>query len=385
MARTYRVISADSHLELSPERWRQRVPAQYRDLAPRLVKLPHGGDGVIVEGQPLYVLGAAVTGKPYEEHRLYGINYEGSPGTGSPEQRLREQDQDGVDAEIMYTSAGNSRFWRGIRDDDAYRAVVHAYNEFLAEEYCVVAPDRLVAMGVMPITCVADAVAEMEYCARAGLKGVQVGAFPGGQEYPTRDDDRFWAAALDLHMPITIHGGFSGGGPSFKYKQEPGSVAGRGDPVFQLSRPGVGSAPLNAIQLIFAGAFDCFPSLQIYFAETNIGWVPHFLEQADDRYARMRFIAERYYGVEPLKRRPSEYIREHCWWGFMRDALGVQLRHLIGVDRVMWENDFPHNAGDWPHSAEVIQETFQGVPDDERYLMLAGNVIRFFHLDNGGH
>lgn len=47
----------------------------------------------------------------------------------------------------------------------------------------------------------------------------------------------------------------------------------------------------------------------------------------------------------------------------------------------MWENDFPDNAGDWRHSAEVIQETFQGVPDDERYLMLAGNAVRFFHLN----
>ena len=48
-----RVISADSHLEMSPERWTPRVPARYRDLAPRLVKLPDGGDGVMVEGQPL--------------------------------------------------------------------------------------------------------------------------------------------------------------------------------------------------------------------------------------------------------------------------------------------------------------------------------------------
>ncbi|MGH7831684.1 MAG: amidohydrolase family protein, partial [Candidatus Binatia bacterium] len=68
MERNYRIISADSHLEISPELWTGRVPAKYRDRAPRLVKLTTGGDGVIVENRPLYVVGLAITGRPYEEH-----------------------------------------------------------------------------------------------------------------------------------------------------------------------------------------------------------------------------------------------------------------------------------------------------------------------------
>jgi predicted TIM-barrel fold metal-dependent hydrolase len=383
VARTYKVISADSHLELSPERWTGRVPAKYRDLAPRLIKLPHGGDGIMIEGQPVYVLGAAITGKPYEEHQLYGINYEGSPGAGSPQDRLKEQDIDGVDAEVMYTSAGNSGFWRGIRDDQAYCAVVHAYNEFLAEEYCAAAPDRLLAMGVIPMASIDASVKELEYCARAGLKGIMLGTFPNGKGYPTAEDDRFWAAALDTEMPLTAHVGFvAGRGPTFKYEREPAGIAGRGDPVWQVARPNASAGAQVAVQLIFARVFDRFPRLQFYFAESNIGWVPFFLEQADDRYRRLRFIAEREYGVAPLKRLPSEYVKDHCHWGFIRDTLGVQLRHLVGVEKVMWENDFPHNAGDWPHSREVIDEMFAGVPDDEKHQMLAGNAVKYFHLED---
>ena len=70
MASKYRLFSADSHLEISPERWTERVPAKYRDRAPRLVKLPNGGDGIIIEGRPLYVVGLAIAGKPYERHEL---------------------------------------------------------------------------------------------------------------------------------------------------------------------------------------------------------------------------------------------------------------------------------------------------------------------------
>jgi hypothetical protein len=138
MATKYRLFSADSHLEISPSRWTDRVPEKYRDRAPRLVKLANGGDGIIIEGRPLYVVGLAIAGKPYERHELRGVSYEGSEGAGSPEQRLKEQDKDGVDGEILYTSASNLSFWRGIKNDDAYLATVHAYNTFLAEEHSVI-------------------------------------------------------------------------------------------------------------------------------------------------------------------------------------------------------------------------------------------------------
>src|SRR5262245_10997377 len=161
MVRKYRLFSADSHLEISPIRWTDRVPEKYRDRAPRLVKLANGGDGVIIEGKPVYVLGLAIAAKPYERHELSGVNYEGSEGAGTPEQRLREQEQDGVDGEILYTSAGNLSFWRGIRNDEAYLATIRAYNSFLAEEYCAPNPDRLIALGALPSHSVTAAIQEM--------------------------------------------------------------------------------------------------------------------------------------------------------------------------------------------------------------------------------
>jgi hypothetical protein len=47
----------------------------------------------------------------------------------------------------------------------------------------------------------------------------------------------------------------------------------------------------------------------------------------------------------------------------------------------MWGSDFAHAASDWPNSHRVIEENFAGVPADERYAMVAGNAIRYFHLD----
>src|ERR687892_1084145 len=142
MASKYGLFSAESHLEISPDRWTKRVPAKYRDRAPRLVKLANGGDGIIVENRPMYVLGLAIAGKPYERHELTGLTYEGSEGAGTPEERLKEQERDGIDGEVLFTSAGNLSFWRGIRNDDAYLAVICAFKEIFAEKYLAAERER---------------------------------------------------------------------------------------------------------------------------------------------------------------------------------------------------------------------------------------------------
>ena len=85
-------------------------------------------------------------------------------------------------------------------------------------------------------------------------------------------------------------------------------------------------------------------------------------------------------GVKPLSRLPSEYLRDHAYWGLFEDPIGIRLRHEVGVDRIMWSTDFPHVVSRWPHSLEVLESQMTGVPEDEKYKMVAGNAIAFFHL-----
>ena len=87
-------------------------------------------------------------------------------------------------------------------------------------------------------------------------------------------------------------------------------------------------------------------------------------------------------GVKPLPRLPSEYLKEHAYWGFFDDPVGMRLRHEVGVDRIMWSNDFPHEVSQWPHSLEALEAQTIGVPEDEMWKMVAGNAIEFFHLDH---
>lgn len=386
--RSSRVISGDTHLEIDSRRWVERVPKEHRDRAPRVVRLPDGGDGWIIEGTPIREIPQDLYGgKGRGQWTPFGQSYEKTAGTGSAEQRLGEQDLDGVDAEVLFPGVSGPGLWRNIRDDDAYLAVVRAYNSFLAEEYCATNPDRLLGIGIIPQTGVADAIAELSYCKGAGLKGILLSRFPNGSGMPKPIDDPFWAAALDLEMPVTAHVEINRAGAPMlmEYPNAKPGVMKRIHPpamfaeqVTKMARP----AGVNAVQLVLSGVFDRFPDLEIFFAETQIGWVPLFLEVAEQRFDRHHIWAESLLGWEPLKDgTPSEYIRRHCSWGFQKDLTGVTMRHAIGVDRLIWGSDFPHQESDWPNSMTIIKENFESVPEEEIQLMTCGNIARFLHLE----
>jgi predicted TIM-barrel fold metal-dependent hydrolase len=392
--RHYRYISADSHLEIDSKHWLERVPTKYRDQAPRLVRQPDGSDAWTIGDKIVRPAAAAdlYGGKGRDQYIPFDGRYEGTPGTGSAEQRVREQDRDGIDAEVLFPSQqGGPKFWRRVEDDDAYKAIVRAYNSWLAEEYCAVDPARLIGVGILPLANdLAAVIEELEYCARAGFKTALLQGFPSGKPYPSEEDDLFWSRALELNMPISVHVDLERGGerkgPLFKYPKEPDEVMKKltHDLVDQVGRfgPVRGNGSIAAVQWVLSGLFDRFPTLRIFFAENQIGWIPFFLQGADVRYDRHHRWAERLLGLKPLRRLPSEYIREHCLWGFQFDRVGVELRHKINVDRLMWGSDFPHQESDWPESLKIIDKNFAGIPEDEKDKMVCANAVEFFHLQS---
>lgn len=387
MARHYRYISADGHFESPPEQWIHRVPKQYRQRAPRRIKLANGRDALLIEGRPLVYGGTSLYGgRAPEDFDPTVLDFDSTPGCGSAEQRLREQDIDGIDAEVLFAlDVRNS----AIRDKAAFIGIIQGFNDYLAEEYCAVDRDRLIGVAVLPNIGADEDIAEMERCKRMGLKAVWLSTFPSGHGFPSAEDDRFWAAALDFDMPVIVHTSFPTKVGSretrlFKYPREPqGENRPPTDFVQRFARQGPHhSGSVEASQLVISGVFDRFPRLQIYWAENNVGWLPYFYEQIDHEYSINRFWAERYLGLPRLKRRPSEYLKEHAYWGFFEDHVGVKLRHEIGVDRMMWSTDFPHVVTRWPHSLEMMDSQMKDVPEEERHKMAAGNAVKFFRLNH---
>jgi predicted TIM-barrel fold metal-dependent hydrolase len=388
----YRTVSADSHLEIDSKYWRDRVPAKYRELAPRLVRQADKSDAWMI-GDKIKRAAAAADlygGKGRDNYLPFDGRYEGTLGTGSAAQRLSEQDRDGIDAEVLFPSQqGGPKLWRRIDDNHAYKAVVRAYNSWLAEEYCAADRERLIGVGILPLGCsLEDTIGELNYCAAMGFKTVLLQGFPTGKPYPSDEDDIFWQRALELDVPISVHVDLDRTGerkaPLFKYPNESEELLKKitHDLVDQVSRfgPVRGNGSVASVQWVLSGLFDRFPKLRIFFAENQIGWIPFFLQAADVRYDRHHRWAEKLLGLKKLSRPPSEYIREHFYWGFQFDRVGVELRHKINVDRLMWGSDFPHQESDWPESLKVIGKNFEGVPSEEQSKMVCANAVEFFHL-----
>ena len=377
MARYYQVISADGHVETPPDPWVKYVPEKWKDRAPRLISLPDGGEGWLLEGQPLLKNGQNITGRgPISFHAATYFRADGSPadGAGPGEQRLREQDEDGIDAEVLFPPVFATRFLEGISDPEVYRAMIRAYNTWLAHDYCSVAPDRLIGNSVTPISAVADAVAELQFAHDAGLKSVAFYMFPNGSGFSEPEDDLFWEKCLELGMAISPHFGFgeiraplvkaSSGTAGQPYASALTQRAGSHSPVFCMA------------QLMAAGVFDRFPEIKFYFAEANASWLPSTMYFLDDNHE----IFSTAFDGRRMALTPSEYIKKHCYFSIIRDPVTIQMADLMPMDNIMWGTDFPHSVGSFPNSQAFLDKAFDGKDALRRKLTLE-NPAKYFGLD----
>ena len=128
--------------------------------------------------------------------------------------------------------------------------------------------------------------------------------------------------------------------------------------------------------LIFSGVLDRFPQLQIVSAENNIGWLPYYLQRMDRAFERQRISA----GFTN-KLKPSEYFQRQMWATYIDDFVGVQSRHFIGVDKLMWSSDYPHQASTWPHSQEVVARDFKDASPEDKFKITRANAARLYGFD----
>src|SRR5262245_34024689 len=110
--RHYEIISTDSHVEVPPTMWEPYVAPEFRKYVPQVVRLPDGGDAWLMHGRDVPVpLGLNFSaGRGWENLKTRGLRYdEGLVGAGDGRQRLREMDQDGVDAELLFPAVAGQR------------------------------------------------------------------------------------------------------------------------------------------------------------------------------------------------------------------------------------------------------------------------------------
>jgi predicted TIM-barrel fold metal-dependent hydrolase len=62
------------------------------------------------------------------------------------------------------------------------------------------------------------------------------------------------------------------------------------------------------------------------------------------------------------------------------DPIGIELQKHIGVDNMLWGNDYPHIEGCWPNSDRVIEAWGTRVNDADKCKLLGLNAARIFSI-----
>jgi predicted TIM-barrel fold metal-dependent hydrolase len=120
--------------------------------------------------------------------------------------------------------------------------------------------------------------------------------------------------------------------------------------------------------LVMSPVFVKHPGLKVVLSEGGIGWVAYMLERLEQVWEKHRTYAK-----VNIAKTPTECFQQNVWVCFIRDEAGIANRHAIGVDRIMFEADYPHSDTMWPNSRAGLERALLDVPEDEARLIAGDN------------
>lgn len=367
------VVSADCHVNEPPWVF-DRVPAQYRDRAPRMMRGADGGDGWSFDGMPpKRTFGIeTMAGRAAEDIRASGVQFdEIMPGNYDGTAHVADMDKDGVDVSIVYPC--NAADLYVLADREVALHCLRSYNDWVLQDFQGACPARLVGLPMLPVDDGMEVtVAEFGRCAAAGAKGMFI---PGLPERPYNDGyyDPLWQLAHDTGIPLTFHRTFGGRTPDRRYDQ---AVSGYTNLSGSVVRWFSGVVPLT--YMINGGVFERFPGLKLVVGEVNHGWVPFWLQTFDETYTSATGWAHL-----PITRKPSEYCGTNVFVTSLDDYAGYDMIAQGWpqlADMVMYSTDYPHSAALWPNTRQYIDRLMGRLTATQREKICSGNAARVYRL-----
>ena len=355
-----RIISADSHVAIQDASVISHLQEKYHEdyKKARMEYMQRMLKKVKKPGQEIPVMSQD---RPWEAA--------GRPGEHDPVERLKDMDIDQVEAEVLYTDVEVGTGYYNMADGGrlaAFQAFNNAALGFAARD-----PKRLLPVYIIPIADVEESVGEAERLAKAGAKAFMLPLYPTDLGLPPYFDkcyDPLWSVIQEAGIPISQHVGANDAlWRIFQYDNTPAQG------IFQ-SLPPIFMAEVLA-NWIVGGVFERFPGLKVVLVEAGLGWIPFFIGRLDNMKKRHGWD---HYGM--LKEKPSFYWHQNMFATFEEDTFGVDQRHRLGVENLMWASDYPHPDSTWPDSQKVLETHFSDVRIEEARLMIGGNAARIYGL-----
>ncbi len=392
------VVSADGHILEPTDLFVTRMPKHLRDRA--VWEEDFEIEPLVEDGARIFrrLHTSGFEGWTVSRYRQTG----GRTPEGDPDRILEDLDLDGVDVALMHPNL--SLF--GLYSDDHELSMAHArvYTDYLIERFTPYF-GRISPTAPVPVTDIADAVAEIERVAAAGFRGILLPAIPP-KPYFAADFEPVWAAAQANGVHVFFHcatGGVKVDDPESTTLK---TVMGMAAEVNKPMQPKLAARRMMTqcvyntinpqqiiIELVGGGVPERYPDLHFSLIEFNAHWLASLvgaMEKAwvtgvgqdadwwlgywDDarpandqpQMARMFDLNEKW----PYPLRPSEYVRRQFHVSFSDDPVALACRHLTGVSTLVWGSDYPHAEGTFRGSRDLIATQFADVPADERAAIL---------------
>ncbi len=382
----YKVISADTHTDivwLPEDLFVSNAPDKLKDRMPRVIDTDEGKMWM-ADGESLgFVAAAALTGsyEPYEpgrSHRLdkmaeFGFFSDAEAGNfhpTTPELRLKDQDVDNVQAEVIYgilgVASGFSDAAGGVSSAEALTQVFDIYNSWIAD-FCKHNPQRLAGLACISSHDPETAAQQLRRAADLGLKGAEMNVSSAVKPIYQDEWNVLWDAAAETGLPISFHTV----GLQFRHPDDPTNDRyhwidlGLMYTLFQLS------GPEFMTSMILSGACDRQPNFSFVLGECGVGWLPYILPRLDQEYDDRLFHLG-------LSMKPTEFWYRQGYSTFQDEYVIPDMLDVIGTGNVLWGSDYPHPDSVWPDSQETIQRNLGGLDESTRSKIICENAGKLY-------
>ncbi|SEP10558.1 amidohydrolase family protein [Trujillonella endophytica] len=373
--RSYTVISVDDHLTEPADLFEKRFPAKLRDRAPRLVTRDDGTEAWLYKDRFYADTGlSVVAGRPREEWTDDVLNLdEMRPACWDVDRRVQDMDVDGIWASLCFPSGAwgfTGRVLSLNRDQEVGLAAIRAWNSWMIEEWHGAHPERFIPMQLPWLQDPVLAAEEVRRNAGLGFTSVSFMESPQLLKLPPITDREHWRpffeACQETDTVISLHAGASG----FVLQGSPGNGLNTQVSMFP------GGAFCAAVDWTWAGIPALYPDLKIALSEGGIGWVPMAIDRLD--YVTEHSAGSAAGEAWEFDISPSEALRRNFYFCMLDDPSTLDQRHLIGIDHIMFETDYPHADSTWPHSQDLLRKRLGRIPFEEASMIAGGNAARLF-------
>ena len=384
------LVSVDDHLYEPPNLWQDRVPARYRDVAPRVVTTGEGEFWLYEDTKVRTGVGlGARAGKTRQELTPDPLTFaEMRPGCYDAAARIEDMDTAGIISSLCFPTYPRfcGQIFSEAKDRELGLLCLKAYNDWVIEEWCSHAPGRLLPLTLIPLWDPQLAAAELERCAAMGSHTFAFSENPEPLGFPTiNDPDRYWepvmSVANDTGMVVSMHTGSSSTMPAIN--KHAGFMA-------NLAW-GANRTSGAMLAWLFSGYFQTYPNLKIALSEGEVGWIPYFLERAQYVYDTDHHWIDRGYtmGVGAGKSGGIPYegdldihalYLDHVYGCLIDDSVGLRNIDVIGENNVMYETDYPHSDTTWPDSIKLARERLDaaGITPEVQLKVLRSNAEQLY-------